>query len=65
MTKHTDSNDAQNRGIIAVRAAGTLAVERALEAMVDVGTVFRGELDVDDEETVLAVLGLPSEVVLP
>ncbi len=52
------------RGIISVIGRGTLAIERGLEAMVDIAIEAWGDMETDDEATTLWLLGLPNEVVL-
>lgn len=51
-------------GVYAVTASGRAAVGQALEGWADFETDALGEVMIDDEQTALALLGLPSEVVL-
>lgn len=46
----------------AVTASGVLSVGQALEGWVDLDWSAVGDVEADDEQTTLAVLGLPSEV---
>lgn len=48
----------------AITATGVLSVGHGLEGWVDLDWSAWGEVEADDEETTLAILGLPSEVVL-